>query len=309
MVSERILLFGKNGQIGFESERALKNIGEVFALNRKDADFNEPETLRHIVRHFKPNIIVNAVAYTAVDRAEDDYKNAYTINSVAPRILAEEAEILGSVMVHYSTDYVYDGLKDERYIETDPPNPQSVYGKTKLQGDVSVMKNCSRNLIFRTSWIFGVHGNNFLKSILQAATKRHRLDVVVDQIGTPTSSMLISEVTADILKKSSHLQPEDDCWGLYHLSASGQTTWYDYARYIISQAGTLGYTLKASPVTIRPIMTKDYPSLANRPANSQLDTTKLHQTFGVELPEWKLGVDRVLGLLLNQRKQEDCFIT
>ncbi len=297
----RILLFGSSGQIGFELAKAMVSLGEVIALKKDDANFNDPESLRDRIQNYQPDIIINAAAYTAVDSAENDYETAQNINTIAPEILAEEAEVQGSLLVHYSTDYVFDGQKRGYYKESDRPNPLSAYGRSKLNGELAVSNGCRRHLIFRTSWVFGKHGHNFLKNILLKATENLSLRVVADQTGAPTSSLLISDVTTEILKKICHSPPEDHCWGLYHLAASGETNWYDYSKYIIAYARALGYPLKASPKNVEPTTTNEILLPAARPANSLLDTKKLRETFGIYLPDWKLGVDRVLEEIIESK--------
>jgi len=297
----RIVLFGSSGQIGFELAKAMASLGEVIALKKNDANFNDPESLRDRIQNYQPDIIINAAAYTAVDSAENDYETAQNINTIAPEILAEEAEVQGSLLVHYSTDYVFDGQKRGYYKESDRPNPLSAYGRSKLNGELAVSNGCRRHLIFRTSWVFGKHGHNFLKNILHKATENLSLRVVADQTGAPTSSLLISDVTTEILKKICHFPPEDHCWGLYHLAASGETNWYDYSKYIITHARALGYPLKAIPKSVEPIKTNEITLPAARPANSLLETKKLRETFSIYLPDWKLGVNRVLEEIIESK--------
>jgi len=294
-------LFGSSGQIGFEIAKSMASLGEVIALKKDDANFNDPKSLRGRIQNYQPDIIINAAAYTAVDSAENDYETAQNINTIAPEILAEEAEVQGSLLVHYSTDYVFDGQKRGYYNESDRPNPLSAYGRSKLNGELAVVNGCRRHLIFRTSWVFGTHGHNFLKNILQKATENPILSVVADQTGAPTSSLLISDVTTEILKKICHSPPEDHCWGLYHLAASGKTNWYDYSKYIIAQARALEYPLKASPKNVEPTTSNKILFPAARPANSLLDTKKLRETFGIYLPDWKQGVDRVLEEIIESK--------
>ena len=297
----RIVLFGSSGQIGFELAKAMTTLGEVIALKKDDANFNNPESWRNRIQNYQPDIIVNAAAYTDVDRAEDDYDTARNVNTITPSILAKEAEVQGSLLVHYSTDYVFDGQKRGSYNESDRPNPLSAYGRSKLDGELAVVKACRRHLIFRTSWVFGKHGHNFLKSILHKATEYQSLRVVADQTGAPTSSLLISDVTTEILKKICHSPLEYDCWGLYHLAASGETNWYDYSKYVIAHARALGYPLKASPKNVEPTTTKEIQLPAVRPANSLLNTKKLRDTFGISLPDWRIGVDSVLDEIIKSK--------
>jgi len=304
MAAETILLFGVNGQVGFELRQTLETLSNVVALGREQADFCQPESLRSIVRQYQPTIIVNAAAYTAVDKAESDIDVALAVNASAPRVLAEEAQALGAVLVHYSTDYVFDGQKAAPYTEADTPNPQSVYGRSKLDGEQAVAKACQRHLIFRTCWVVGQHGGNFLKTMLRLAAERDSLRVVADQIGGPTSATLIADITAKVLKAMHGAESNDARWGLYHLAAGGETSWHGYARYVIAQAWTRGFVLKATPEAVTPITTANYPLPAARPANSRLDTTKLRQIFALNLPDWQIGVDQVLSAVIDQQNQK-----
>jgi len=297
-----ILLFGSNGQIGHELIKTLDKLGEVIQLSRKDVDFEDTDKLRYVINNIQPTIIVNAAAYTAVEQAEFDLRTAHTVNATAPKILAEEAQKIGSILVQYSTDYVFDGKKQSSYHENDSPNPQSVYGATKLAGENNVMQSCKKHLIFRTSWVFGMHGNNFLKTILRLAAQQKNLRIVSDQTGVPTSAALVETMTARILNKISDANSDEDCWGLYHLTSKGKTSWYGYASYVISQALSLGFTLTASPETLIPITTADYPLSVNRPANSCLDTEKICLYFNFDLPDWKIEVNKMLNSLMLQQK-------
>lgn len=299
-----ILLLGANGQVGFELQQTLVALGNVVGLGREQADFCRPESLRRIVRQYQPNIIVNAAAYTAVDKAESEVDVALAVNASAPRVLAEEAQALGAALVHYSTDYVFDGQKTSLYTEADTPNPQSVYGRSKLAGEQAVANACQRHLIFRTCWVVGQHGGNFLKTMLRLAAERDSLRIVADQIGAPTSATLIADITAKVLKAMRGAESNDARWGLYHLAAGGETSWHGYAQYVISQARARGCVLKATPEAVAPITTADYPLPAARPANSRLDTTKLRQTFALDLPDWQVGVDKVLSAVINQQNQK-----
>lgn len=297
MATDTILLFGANGQVGFELQRSLAPLGAVVALTRAQADLSRPDSLRALVRDYAPGVIVNAAAYTAVDRAEAEPELARCVNALAPGVLAEEAARLGAAMVHFSTDYVFDGGQAAAYVETDTPHPLSVYGNTKWAGELAVAQACPRHLIFRTSWVFGPHGGNFLKTMLRLAAERDRLRVVADQIGAPTSSTLIAATTAAVLRIMHGADAQDPRWGLYHLTAGGQASWHDYACYLIAQGHAHGLALRARPDTVAAITTADYPVAATRPANSCLNTTKLRQAFGVELPAWQVGVDAVVATL------------
>ena len=300
---KNVLLFGANGQLGYELKYAIKKSlrTQVLISDRSRSDFKSPESLRKIIRYENPEIIINAAAYTDVDGAETDSVNATKINADAPSIMSEEAQSCGAVFVHYSTDYVFDGKKKFPYREIDVPKPQSVYGLSKLAGEKAVAGNCEKYLIFRTSWVFGSHGRNFLKTILHLAGKQNDLRIVEDQQGTPTSTALIAEITVKILMVLNQATPADGRWGLYHLTASGETNWCEYARYIIKKANLLDYPLKVTPVNVKAIATNEYQTAALRPANSCLNTVKLRKTFKLQIPDWKEGVDQVLEEIAVQR--------
>lgn len=297
-----MLLLGANGQIGHELSRALARLGEVIALDRLAADLSQPELLRGIVRAHHPHVIVNAAAYTAVDLAESEPELTQLVNGVAPGVLAEEALAVGGCLVHYSTDYVFDGRKEMPYDENDRPNPLSVYGRSKLAGERAVAQVGGRFLILRTSWVVGVHGGNFLKTMLHLAAERDALRVVVDQHGAPTSARLIAYVTAGALQALLQNQDAEARWGLYHLAAAGETTWHGYAQHVIRRAHELGLPLKATPQSVAAITTADFPVIARRPANSRLDTSRLRTAFGLSLPHWRDGVNQVLGQLVSERQ-------
>jgi dTDP-4-dehydrorhamnose reductase len=293
----RLLLTGKNGQVGFELQRALAPLGEVAALDRTVCDLENEASIREVVRQFKPDVIVNPAAYTAVDRAESEEGRAQAINARAPAILGEEAARLDALVVHYSTDYVFDGKADGFYRETDATGPQGVYGKTKLAGEEALAATGARHVIFRTSWVFGAHGANFAKTMLRLAGERETLGVVADQIGAPTSAALIADVSAHVIRQLGAAKTAD-LDGVYHLVSSGETNWHAYACHVIDYARAKGHAIKVAPDAIRAIATADYPTPAKRPANSRLDTRKLRDTFGLTLPDWKVGVDHVLEQIL-----------
>ena len=297
--ARRILVFGCNGQVGHELTRALSGLGRVTALDRSRADLSQPESLRDIVRHHEPDIIVNAAAYTAVDRAESEPELAHAVNATAPGVLAEEAQASGACLVHYSTDYVFDGKKNSPYREEDPTSPLSVYGRSKLAGELAVAGACERHVIFRTSWVFGVHGSNFLKTILRVAADRDSLQVVADQFGAPTSAGLIAKLTCKFLKQILPAREKDARWGLYHLAAAGEASWHAYARHVIARGHQIGIPLKAAPDSVAPISTTSYPVAAPRPANSRLDTSKLRSALAVDLPDWRGDVDEVIQELYS----------
>ena len=271
----------------------MAQVGDVTALDRAGADLSKPETLRAIVRRHRPDVIVNAAAYTAVDRAESEPDLAQLVNAVAPAILAEEAQALGACLVHYSTDYVFDGTKSGSYAETDATAPLSVYGRSKLLGEANIAGACHRHVIFRTSWVFGAHGSNFLKTILRLAAERESLRVVADQFGAPTSARLIATITGKFLEQAMSRDPETG-WGVYHLAPSGETNWYAYARHIIESGHRLGLPLVATADSVKPISTVEYPVAAPRPSNSRLDTSKLRSWLDVDLPDWRRDVTQTI---------------
>ncbi|MDQ9170132.1 dTDP-4-dehydrorhamnose reductase [Oxalobacteraceae bacterium R-40] len=290
----KILLLGKDGQVGWELQRALSPLGELVALGRQQADLEDLDGLRKVVQSIEPNIIVNAAAYTAVDKAESEPEKAHKINAQAVGILAEEAKRLNAWLVHYSTDYVFDGEKASSYMEDDEPNPLSVYGKTKLAGEQLIRQSGAKYLIFRTSWVFAARGGNFAKTMLRLAKEREQLKVVADQHGAPTSAELIADVTALALHRVVTQAAEENYSGTYHLAASGQTTWHGYARYVVEQALACNTPLKTTVDSVLPIATEDYPLPAKRPSNSRLDTSKLSSVFHLQLPDWRHHVQRML---------------
>lgn len=294
----KILLTGKNGQLGFELRRSLAPLGEVVALGKQDCDLADAEAVRALVRKVAPDIIVNPAAYTAVDKAEDESELAYAVNAVAPEVLAEEATALGALMVHYSTDYVFSGDRPAgAYTEDDVPGPLGQYGIGKLAGEEAVVRVANRHLVLRTSWVVGVHGNNFAKTMLRLAAEREQMAVVADQWGAPTSAALLADITAHLVRQYQQ-NPAGFPYGLYHLAASGETSWHQYACHVIEYARTKGLPLKVAADSIRPIASSEYPVRAQRPLNSRLDTEKLQKTFGLRLPHWQVGVDYILEQLL-----------
>ncbi|WP_319585397.1 dTDP-4-dehydrorhamnose reductase [uncultured Desulfobulbus sp.] len=295
----KILLTGKNGQLGFELQRALAPLGQVLAVDRQECDLTDADAIRQLVRSVQPDLIVNPAAYTAVDRAESEPDAAAALNATAPGILGEEAALLGAWVIHYSTDYVFDGLSQSAYRETDATNPRSVYGCTKRDGDVALQQSCDRHLILRSSWVVGAHGNNFAKTMLRLAGERDNLNIVADQHGAPTSAALLADVTAQLVGRARRESLADFPFGLYHLTAGGVTTWYDFACFVIKQARQAGKPLKTMLDNIRPITTEEYPLPAKRPANSHLDTTLFRTTFNLELPDWQLGIHHVLQQILT----------
>jgi len=294
----RILLTGKHGQVGFELQRALAPLGEVHAVDYSECDLADASAICALVRSFKPDLIVNPAAYTAVDKAESEPDLAHAVNAVAPGVFGEEAVKLGAWVVHYSTDYVFDGTKPGAYTEDDFTNPQSVYGRTKRDGEIALQESGARHLILRTSWVVGAHGRNFAKTILRLAHEREQLNIVADQHGVPTSAALLADVTAQLVRQRQREAGDHFPFGSYHVVAGGETTWCDYARFVVSEALAAGKPLKLSPDAIRPISSSEYPTAAKRPANSRLDTGKLRGTFGLELPNWQSGVQHILQQIL-----------
>lgn len=294
----KILLTGKNGQVGFELQRALAPLGEIVAVGHSDCDLSDEQALRNLVRNVAPDVIVNPAAYTAVDKAETETALAHAVNATAPHILGKEAAALDALVVHYSTDYVFGGSKDGFYLETDTPNPQSVYGASKLAGEIALASSGARHLIFRTSWVVGGHGGNFAKTMLRLAAERERLSIVADQFGAPTSAALIADVTAHVIREATGERRATVPYGIYHLVADGVTTWHEYACHVIEQARAAGKAVAVAADAIIPIATAEYPTPAQRPANSRLDTHKLRETFGLHLPDWRAGVDHILEQIL-----------
>jgi len=297
------LLFGKGGQVGWELQRSLAPLGELVVLSPSSqdlcGDFTHLEGIARTVRTVAPDIIVNAAAHTAVDRAENEPELSRTINALAPGVLAQEATRSGAWLIHYSTDYVFDGSGDTPRLETDPAGPLSVYGTTKLEGEETIRATGCRHLIFRTSWVYGARGGNFAKTMLRLARERDRLTVVNDQIGAPTGADLLADVTAHAIRTALQ-RPEVS--GLYHLVAGGETSWHGYAGFVIDFARQAGLDIKVAPVAIQPVPTSAFPSPARRPQNSRLDTHKLQNTFGLYLPHWQSGVARMLTEILASSK-------
>jgi dTDP-4-dehydrorhamnose reductase len=295
----RILLLGKNGQVGWELQRSLAPLGELIALDRHSTDYcgdlSQPDAIAQTVKTLKPTVIVNAAAYTAVDKAETETELAYTINAKAPEALAQAAKQIGAWLVHYSTDYVFNGSGNQAWQETDAVAPLSVYGQSKLAGEQAIQAAEGLHLIFRTSWVYAARGNNFAKTMLRLAKERDQLSVINDQIGAPTGAELLADVTAHAIR-SGLKQPELS--GLYHLAAAGETSWYNYARYVLDYARQKGIELKTAENAISAIPTSAYPTPAQRPLNSRLNIEKLQNQFDLKLPDWQLGVERMLAEVL-----------
>ncbi len=286
----KILLLGKNGQVGWELQRTLAPLGQVWALDYPEIDFAEGAALHKLVLEHKPQIVVNACAYTAVDKAEGEPERALLINGLAPGVLAEAAKQTGALLVHYSTDYVYDGTKRTPYVETDTPNPLSAYGRTKLAGDEAIQQVGCNHLIFRLCWVYGARGQNFMLTMMRLARERELLRVVVDQIGSPTWSRMIAEATALAVKQTLASANPTSFNGVYHLRAGGETSWHEFASRIIELMPANERKCK----TVEAITTADYPTPAKRPAYSVMSCARLRQTFGIELPSWEQSLRHVL---------------
>jgi dTDP-4-dehydrorhamnose reductase len=294
----KILVTGKNGQVGFELQRSLAHLGEIVAVDVEDCDLSNPDSIVALVQSVKPDLIVNPAAYTAVDKAESEPEIAFAINATAPMVLATQANLLHIPIIHYSTDYIFDGTKDGFYVEDDFANPQSIYGKTKWQGEKNVRGACPRHAILRTSWVFGVHGGNFLKTIFKLAQERDQLKIIVDQFGAPTSARLLADVTAEIAKQFLSGEEEHKA-GTYHLVGGGETTWYGYALKVVELANMLGINTRVQAKDILPIPTEDYPLPAPRPKNSRLSTNKIKAAFGIDIPDWSEDVEQVLKQVIK----------
>lgn len=292
----RILITGSNGQVGFELRRALAPLGEVIALTRRDVDLADPASLVAALDRHRPDLIVNPAAYTAVDKAESEPEQARAVNATAPGVMAQWGAARNVPLVHYSTDYVFEGTGVTPYREDAPVNPQSIYGATKCEGEIAVRQAFAQHLILRTSWVVGAHGGNFLKTIMRLARERDQLRIVADQMGAPTSAALIADVTAHLVGRY-FTDREHFAFGTYHLAASGETNWCEYARHVVALAEARSLDLKLRSTDILPIATYEYPLPAKRPMNSRLDCSKLMSTFGISLPDWRNGVDYVFEQL------------
>ena len=294
-----ILLFGKNGQVGWELQRSLSVLGTVTALDFDSTehcgDFANPAGVADTVRALRPDVIVNAAAHTAVDKAEGEPELARLLNATTPGVLAQEAARLGALLVHYSTDYVFDGSGTRPWVETDTPAPLSVYGRTKLEGEQLIAQSGAQHLILRTSWVYAARGGNFAKTILRLAQERERLTVIDDQWGAPTGADLLADVTAHAIRHL-HRQPQDA--GLYHVAAAGETNWNLYAKYVLVQAMKALPAIKIKATDVMPVPTRAFPTPAVRPHNSRMDTRKLQTTFGLTLPHWQQGVARMVAEIL-----------
>lgn len=290
MTSPSFLIIGKVGQVGFELRRTVAPLGRVTCVDYPEIDLTDGASIRRWVREVQPSVIINAAAYTAVDKAEADFERANQINGLAPALLAEEAKLLGALLVHYSTDYVYDGTKNSPYVESDAPNPLSAYGRSKLSGDEAILQSGVNHLIFRLCWVYGARGQNFMLTMMRLAREREKLRVVRDQFGCPTWSRMIAETTALALSRALGAPDRAALNGVYHLAAQGQTSWHGFAEAIIA----LMPEGEKKCRTVEPIPTTEYPLPAKRPAYSVLSCEKLQRAFGLQLPEWHTSLKQVL---------------
>lgn len=293
-----ILLFGKTGQVGWELQRSLAPLGNVIAVDVHSTDyggdFSNPEGVAETVRRVKPDVIVNAAAHTAVDKAESEREFAQLLNATSVEAIAKEAEKINAWLVHYSTDYVFPGNGEKPWLESDATAPLNTYGETKLAGEIAVQKHCKKHLIFRTSWVFAGKGNNFAKTMLRLAKEREELSIISDQFGAPTGAELLADCTAHAIATAMR---KPDVAGLYHLVASGTTTWFDYANLVFAEAKAAGLELAVTKTN--PIPTNAYPTPARRPHNSRLNTSKFQKTFDLTLPAWDAGVKRMLAEMFS----------
>ena len=301
----KVLLLGANGQLGYELAKQLPKVAQVLALDRSQCDLASDQfkdRLNLHVKEFNPDVLINAAAYTAVDKAEQEQTLAHQINATAPSMIAQIASEYNIALIHYSTDYVFDGEGDQPWSEENPTKPQSVYGQTKCAGEELIRHNCAKHIIIRTSWVVGAHGNNFLKTMLRLASERDTLRVVSDQVGAPTSVDLLAKITMRLLKLSAPKDTNPNIWGTYHVAPSGYTNWHAYATHVIQLASKLGMPLKCTPENIVAISSSEYPLPAKRPLNSRLNTVKLEQLLGTPLPLWQTGVDDIIHSLVHRSK-------
>ena len=292
----KILLLGKNGQVGWELQRSLAPLGELLALDRSSTshcgDLSNLDGLAETVRVFRPDVVVNAAAYTAVDKAESDQHTAHLVNALAPAVLSRACEAIGAELVHFSTDYVFDGAGQKPWLESDATGPLNVYGHSKLAGEKGIAKQGAKHVIFRTSWVYGTEGGNFAKTMLRLAQEREKMAVINDQFGAPTGAALLADITALCLQRDQHLS------GIYHLAAAGETTWHAYAKYVLQQAQSLKPSLKYTVKEVAAVPTSEFPTPAQRPLNSRLNCSKLQQALQCQLPDWQKGVDNMLSKIL-----------
>ena len=292
----KILLLGKNGQVGWELQRSLASLGEVLALDRNSSthcgDLANLEGLAETVRVFRPQVVVNAAAYTAVDKAESDQTTAHLINALAPEVLSRACAAIDALLVHYSTDYVFDGGGQTPWVETDTTGPVNVYGRSKLAGEQGIAKQGARHIVFRTSWVYGTEGGNFAKTMLRLAQEREKMAVINDQYGAPTGAALLADITALSLQQTQALS------GIYHLAAAGETTWHAYAQYVLQTAKQFKPDIDYKVKEVAAVPTSEFPTPAQRPLNSRLNCNKLQQALQCQLPDWQKGVDSMLSKIL-----------
>ena len=292
----KILLLGKNGQVGWELQRSLAPLGEVLALDRNSSthcgDLANLEGLAETVRVFRPQVVVNAAAYTAVDKAESDQTTAHLINALAPEVLSRACAAIDALLVHYSTDYVFDGGGQTPWAETDTTGPVNVYGRSKLAGEQGIAKQGARHIVFRTSWVYGTEGGNFAKTMLRLAQEREKMAVINDQYGAPTGAALLADITALSLQQTQTLS------GIYHLAAAGETTWHAYAQYVLQTAKQFKSDIDYKVKEVAAVPTSEFPTPAQRPLNSRLNCSKLQQALQCQLPDWQKGVDSMLSKIL-----------
>jgi dTDP-4-dehydrorhamnose reductase len=292
----KILLLGKNGQVGWELQRSLAPLGEVLALDRNSSthcgDLANLEGLAETVRVFRPQVVVNAAAYTAVDKAESDQTTAHLINALAPEVLSRACAAIDALLVHYSTDYVFDGGGQTPWAETDTTGPVNVYGRSKLAGEQGIAKQGARHIVFRTSWVYGTEGGNFAKTMLRLAQEREKMAVINDQYGAPTGAALLADITALSLQQTQTLS------GIYHLAAAGETTWHAYAQYVLQTAKQFKPDIDYKVKEVAAVPTSEFPTPAQRPLNSRLNCSKLQQALQCQLPDWQKGVDSMLSKIL-----------
>jgi dTDP-4-dehydrorhamnose reductase len=293
----RILVTGKNGQVGHELMTSLAPLGKLVGVDLKECDLTQSAAIDALLERVKPDIIINPAAYTEVDKAESEPTIAHAVNAQAPKIFARYAARHNILIIHFSTDYVFDGSKPEPYLEDDEANPKSVYGKTKWLGEEAVRKMAAKHIIIRTSWVFGAHGVNFLKTILKVAEQRDKLSVVSDQFGAPTSARLLANAVAQIVKELNEPGSYRK-YGTYHVAATGETSWHGYAKAVVEAAIKCGLETKLTPAQIKAVTTQENPMPAPRPANSRLDTTKVRTVFSVSLPKWQQEVEKVVKELV-----------
>lgn len=296
----KIVLLGKEGQVGWELQRSLSTLGDLVATEQCDLDFERSDSVREWIRRHQPAVIVNAAAYTSVDQAESEPEKVRRINAEAVGVLAEEARRINAWLVHYSTDYVFDGMKSSPYVENDEARPLSVYGRTKWEGEEALRVQNPKHFIFRTSWVFASRGRNFVRTIVRLAKEKETLSVIADQWGAPTGAELLADVTAVALYRVLGVDQNERFSGTYHLVAAGETNWHKYAQYVLTLANQHGVVLKTAPEAVIPILTEAYPVQAQRPRNSRLDVSKVTKTFGIHLPDWRIHVRRCLDELAAQ---------